>query len=254
MTPPYATAQGIPADGITHGFFGREGGVSDGLYASLNCGLGSSDAQEAVLENRRRCIAALGAASLVTLHQVHSADAVVVTAPWTRETAPKADGMATNVPGIALGSLAADCAPILFADDAARVIGAAHAGWKGAFSGVIEATIAAMERLGAQRGWIRAAVGPCIGPASYEVGPEFVGRFRDAGEDVARWFSPSSREGHALFDLPGYVMMRLARAGVAAEDLGLDTYPDRKRFFSYRRTTHAGEPDYGRNLSAIVLL
>jgi purine-nucleoside/S-methyl-5'-thioadenosine phosphorylase / adenosine deaminase len=225
---------------MPHGFFGRSGGVSEGIFASLNCGPGSGDAREAVLENRRRAADALAPrATLLTLYQVHNAEAVVVTAPW--DAGPKADAMATNVPGLALGILTADCAPVLFADAEARVIGAAHAGWKGALAGVTDAAIGAMERLGARRARIAAAIGPCIAQASYEVGPEFAPRF---GAFVA--------ERH--FDLEGYVAKRLADAGIArVARLSADTYAREADFFSYRRATHRGEKDYGRQLSAIVL-
>lgn len=242
--------------GIRHGWFTRDGGVSDGLYASLNTGLGSADERAAVIENRGRIADALGVPRdrLVTCHQVHSPDVVTVTDPWPPEANPKADALVTDRPGIAIAVSSADCGPVLFADPAARVVGAAHAGWKGAFTGVLEATLSAMEGLGADRGRIVAAVGPMISGAAYEVGPEFTARFRDAGETVERWFRPSPRADHAYFDLPAYILHRLERAGVgAAVDLGLCTYADEARFYSYRRTTHRGEPDYGRHLSAIVL-
>jgi len=239
--------------GVAHAFFTREGGVSDGLYRGLNTGLGSRDERTRVLENRRRAAAHLGVAPdrLATPYQVHSADAVVVRDPWGPGLGPKADAVVTDRPGIAVGVGTADCGPILFADAEARVVGAAHAGWKGAFTGVVEATVEAMESLGARRGRIVAALGPTIAQAAYEVGPEFVERFGDAG---ARFFSPSTREGHAMFDLPAYILARLETAGVArAEWVGACTYADEARFFSYRRTTHRAEPDYGRLLSAIAL-
>jgi polyphenol oxidase len=225
---------------VAHGFFGRAGGVSEGIFASLNCGPGSGDAREAVNENRRRATQALSpGAALLTLYQIHSAEAVAVTEAW--ETGPKADAMATNVPGLALGILTADCAPVLFADREAGVIGAAHAGWKGALAGVTDAAIAKMEQLGAKRTRIAAAIGPCIAQASYEVGPEFAPRF---GAFVA--------DRH--FDLEGYVAKRLADAGlVRVSRLAADTYAREADFFSYRRTTHRRETDYGRQLSAIVL-
>lgn len=239
--------------GIRHAFFTRQGGVSEGIYASLNGGLGSADLPAHVAENRARMTAALGLppAALVSVHQVHSAQAVVVEAPFAPDARPKADGMATRVPGLALGILTADCGPVLFADREAGVVGAAHAGWRGAFTGVLEATLAAMESLGAARPSIVAVLGPTIGPDAYEVGPEFVARFpqSDAG-----YFRPSPREGHALFDLPAYVAARLKAAGVGeVATLGLCTYADPERFYSYRRTTHQGEPDYGRLISAIAL-
>ncbi|GJE04616.1 peptidoglycan editing factor PgeF [Methylobacterium isbiliense] len=241
--------------GLRHAFFTREGGVSEGLYASLNGGLGSGDDPARVAENRRRMTARLGLApdALASLYQVHSAEALVVEAPFAER--PKADGMATRVPGLALGILTADCGPILFADPANRVVGAAHAGWKGALTGVIEATLEAMEGLGAERGRITAVIGPTIGAAAYEVGPEFRQRFEEAAADNARYFAPSrERPGHSLFDLPAYIVARLERAGVGTvADLGLCTYSDPDRFFSYRRTTQRREADYGRLVAAIAL-
>ncbi|WP_298965343.1 peptidoglycan editing factor PgeF [uncultured Methylobacterium sp.] len=241
--------------GIRHAYFTRDGGVSEGLYASLNGGLGSSDDPAAVAENRRRMTARLGLASdaLASVFQVHSAEAVIVEAPFSER--PRADAMATRVPGLALGILTADCGPILFADPANRVVGAAHAGWKGALTGIIEATLAAMESLGASRRGITAVLGPTISGAAYEVGPEFRDRFIAADPGNGRWFAPSpERPDHSLFDLPGYVVARLERAEVGTvADLGLCTYGDPERFYSYRRTTHRGEPDYGRLVSAIAL-
>src|SRR5260221_6308448 len=191
---------------VAHGFFGRQGGVSKGIYESLNCGPGSNDARDNVMENRARATAALSPdAGLVTLYQVHSAEAVTVTAPWQIPDNPKADAMATDRPGIALGILTADCAPILLADPTARVIGAAHAGWNGALAGVVESVLAAMGRLGAKPERIRAAVGPCISQKAYEVGPEFEARFANADADNARFFTRSPRAGHGQFDLPAYV-------------------------------------------------
>ena len=240
---------------IAHGFFGRQGGVSKGIYASLNCGPGSGDMRADVIENRRRASGALSpGASLVTLYQVHSANAVTVTKPWALGEGPQADAMATNVPDIALGILTADCAPVLLADSEARVIGAAHAGWKGALGGVVDAVLAAMEQLGARRSRIAAAIGPCIGQANYEVGPEFRARFVDAHGDNARFFTPGGRPGHFQFDLEGFVASRLNAAGVASvERLSTCTYARSDDFFSFRRTTHKCESDYGRQLSAIVL-
>ncbi|ACA17696.1 protein of unknown function DUF152 [Methylobacterium sp. 4-46] len=242
--------------GLRHGFFTREGGVSGGLYASLNGGLGSGDDPGAVAENRRRMTERLGVApdALVSLYQIHSAECVTVEAPFPDR--PRADGMATRVPGLALGILTADCGPILFADPENRVVGAAHAGWKGAFTGIIEATLAAMERLGAERGRIVAVLGPTIGRENYEVGPEFHARFAQAGPAHADFFAPSpGRAGHHLFDLPAYIAARLRAAGIGTvADLGLCTYADPDRFFSYRRTTHRAEPDYGRLVSAIALV
>jgi len=245
----------LTSRGLAHGFFGRQGGASEGVYATLNCGPGSKDSREAVLENRRRATAALGSGvKLVTLYQIHSAEAVTVREAWDIPQNPKADAMVTNQPGIALGILTADCAPILLADPMAGVIGAAHAGWNGAFSGVTESVVAAMLRLGARRDQIRAAVGPCIRQPAYEVGPEFEARFHATDVQNKRFFTPSKREGHWQFDLPAYVAHRLQQACVQqVEDLGVCTYLQPEEFFSYRRTTHLKEPDYGRQLSAIVL-
>lgn len=241
---------------IRHGFFTREGGGSNGIYASLNCGLGSGDDKEKVRKNRATVAQALGVEpdNLVTVHQIHSADVIDVTAPWAWENAPQADAMVTATAGIVLGVLAADCAPVLFADKNARVIGAAHAGWKGALTGVMEATIEAMERLGATRGHIAAAIGPCISREAYEVGHEFRTRFVEADAANAKWFTASEKPGHFMFDLPGYVEARLTAAEIGAVSmLGHCTYADRARFFSYRRATHRNEPDYGRQISAIML-
>jgi YfiH family protein len=242
-------------DGVAHGFFGRRGGVSKGIFASLNCGFGSNDDADAVRENRTRVATWLGTREpqLLTVYQIHSADAVHVTTPWVRGDAPKADGMATNVRGVALGVLAADCAPVLLADAKAGVVGSAHAGWKGALGGVVESVVALMEKLGAERSRIRAAVGPCISQASYEVGPEFRARFVDAAADNARWFVPSTRAEHWQFDLPGYVRARVAAIGIEVDGVHPCTYEDEKGLFSYRRATHRAEPEYGRNLSAIML-
>ncbi len=240
---------------MRHGFFTRRGGVSGGIYASLNCGPGSADDQAAVHENRRRVAVALGAErGLVSLYQVHGRDVVVVGKDYDIDgPRPKADAMVTTCRGVALGILTADCAPVLFADAAAGVIGACHAGWRGALAGVSDATIEAMERLGARRERIRAAIGPLIRQPSYEVSDSFRAGFLEAAAGNAAFFTAGWRAGHWQFDLPGYLMQRLQQAGVAAEDLGLDTCADAARFFSYRRTTHAGEPDYGRQISAIAL-
>jgi hypothetical protein len=247
----------LQAERIAHGFFGRTGGVSEGIFASLNCGPGSGDARERVIENRRRALAELSRADdakLLALYQVHSAEAVIVTEPWQIGEAPRADAMATNVPNLALGILTADCAPVLFADARACVIGAAHAGWKGALGGVIESAIAAMESLGANRASIAAAVGPCIGQANYEVGTEFVDRFREADSANQRFFIPSDRPNHFRFDLEGYTAARLGAAGIEnVECLAACTYANEADFFSFRRATHRGEVDYGRQLSAILL-
>jgi YfiH family protein len=248
---------------IPHGFLGRRGGVSTGIHAGLNVGWGSDDEREAIAENRRRAVdAVLPGAALVTVYQVHSRDVVTVTQPWPdagsspgQAARPKADALVTNRPGLLLGVLTADCAPVLLADVEAGVIGAAHAGWKGALSGVTDSTIAAMEALGAKRERIAAAIGPCIAQASYEVDDDFEARFvvADARGSLgnARFFK-LGREGHAWFDLEGYVAMRLEAAGVATvEKLGLDTYADDLRFYSYRRATHRGEQGYGREIAVI---
>ncbi|AWK86699.1 peptidoglycan editing factor PgeF [Azospirillum thermophilum] len=241
---------------IRHAFFTRTGGVSTGLYGSLNCGLGSKDAPAAVRENRARAAARMEVApeNLVTCYQVHSPTCVVVETPWAPEEAPQADAMATAVPGIALGILTADCAPVLFADNKARVIGAAHAGWKGAKGGVLEATVARMVELGAKPGRIVACIGPCIAQRSYEVGPEFPTPFLDEDSRNRDYFAPARRDGHFLFDLAAYVTRRLGDAGVEViQRCPNDTVAEEDRFFSYRRSCLRGEPDYGRGLSAIVL-
>ena len=241
---------------IRHAFFTRSGGVSQGVYASLNGGVGSNDAPDKVAENRARMAAALGvkADRLLTPYQIHSPDVVVANEPWTRENRPRADAIVTRVPRLAIGVSTADCGPLLFADSEAGVIGAAHAGWRGALTGVIEATIVAMERLGASRDRMTAALGPTIRQPNYEVGPEFVERFLAADPGNARFFGPSQRAGHAMFDLTGYIAERVQRAGIIQfEDLGLCTCAEPERFFSYRRTTLRGEPDYGRHINAIAL-
>jgi len=243
-------------DAVAHAFFTRAGGVSEGLYAALNCGYGSGDRRDHVAENRARAARRLGVAddALVTGHQVHGIDVAVVAAPWATGAGPKVDAMVTDRPGIALGILTADCAPVLFADPQARVIGAAHAGWRGALAGVIEATVATMERLGAARARIRAAVGPCIAQQSYEVGPEFPAPFLAADAANRAFFAEGRRAGRFQFDLAGYVGRRLDRLGLAAVAVsGADTCAEPDRFFSYRRTCLAGERDYGRLVSAIAL-
>lgn len=243
-------------NGIRHAFFTRSGGVSQGVYATLNGGIGSKDAPENVRENRARMAQALGVQPdrFVSAYQIHSPDVVTVEKPWAHDDRPKADAMVTNVRGIALGISTADCGPVLFADEQAGVIGAAHAGWRGAFTGVLEATVTAMEKLGADRSRIVAALGPMIRQQNYEVGPEFVARFREADEANASFFTPSERKDHAMFDLAGYAAMRLARAGIGTiEDLKICTYAEPERFFSYRRMTKLGETDYGRHINAIVL-
>ena len=241
--------------GVPHGFAGRRGGVSAGEYATLNAGLGSEDAPEAIAANRAAVLAAVAPGrTLVSPYQVHSADCLAVFAPFTNGARPHADALVTDRPGFALGIVTADCAPVLLADDAAGIVGAAHAGWKGALGGIVAATVAAMEALGAKPGRIVAAIGPCIARASYEVDAAFRGRFAAADPANERFFADARRAGHAPFDLEGYVAHRLAEAGVTrVEALGLDTYADDARFFSYRRATHRGEKGYGRQLSVIAL-
>jgi hypothetical protein len=239
---------------VPHGFFGRRGGVSTGVYASLNVGTGSGDDREAIAENRHRAIAAvLPDAGLATLYQVHSGEAVYTDRPWAQDERPKADAMVTDKPGLLLGILTADCAPVLFADDEAGVIGAAHAGWRGAFAGVTDATIALMETLGARRDRICTAIGPCIALPSYEVDESFRQQFLDGDPANDRFFrTAQGKRPH--FDLESYVAARLEAAGIATvERLGLDTYSDPDRFYSYRRATHVGEPDNGRQFSLIGL-
>ena len=240
-------------NGVAHGFFGRRGGVSTGIMAGLDLGRRGQDAIGPDLaENRRRVVAAvLPGAALVTLYQVHSSDAVTVEVPFDERLRPHADAMVSDRPGMLLGILTADCAPVLFADRAAGVIGAAHAGWKGAIGGVTDATLIAMEGLGAKRENIVAAIGPCIARASYEVDDAFQHRFERDDPANERFFAPG-RDGHARFDLEAYVAHRLAAAGLrTVEMMGLDTYADADRFYSYRRATHRGEADYGRQISVI---
>jgi YfiH family protein len=241
---------------IRHAFFTRDGGVSEGVYASLNAGVGSGDDPAKVAENRARMAAALGVAPerFLTPYQIHSPEVVVAQEPWTAETRPRADAVVTNVPGLAIGISTADCGPVLFADQHAGVIGAAHAGWRGALGGVTDATIAAMEKLGARRDRIVAAIGPLIRQPNYEVGDDLAERFKAADSGNARFFKLAARTGHAMFDLPGYIAARLTRAEVAGiDDAGLCTYADPERFYSYRRMTHLGERDYGRHVNAIVI-
>lgn len=243
-------------DGVQHRFFTRHGGVSSGLYSSLNCGYGSADPPENVRENRRRVAAQFDRAEpdLLTLHQIHSTEVLTVGDDrWASPGAPKADGLVTDRPDVVLGVLAADCAPVLLADPAGGVIGAAHAGWRGALAGVVDATIVAMERLGARRDRLQAAVGPCIGGRSYEVGPEFPAPFLAQDPANAAFFRDAPRAGHFLFDLAGYLVHRIGLAGVAATATGHDTLAADRDFFSYRRNTLQGERDYGRGLSAIAL-
>lgn len=240
--------------GVPHGFLGRAGGVSSGPLAGLNVGYGSGDDRQSIAENRRRAVAAiLPGAELATVHQVHSASAVIVRAPWPHEHRPRADAMATDRPGILLGILTADCAPVLLADEAAGVVGAAHAGWRGALAGVTDAAIGAMERLGARRERISAAIGPCIAQATYEVDESFREWFVTDHPPNSRFFVAGSARKHH-FDLQAYVAHRLRLAGVGqVESLGLDTYAAPERFFSFRRATHCQEPDYGRQASLIGL-
>lgn len=254
--PPALTARNLHLPGVRHAFFTRQGGVSDGVYGSLNGGVGSRDAPERVAENRARMAARVGVPveRLLVPFQIHSADALTVAAPWTSEERPRCDGLVTREASLALGVTGADCGMLLFADARAGVVGACHAGWKGALTGMIEATVAAMEAQGARRADIHVALGPAIGSASYEVGPEFSARFIAEDADYARFFSPSPRAGHSMFDLQGFIAARVERIDVASyEALGLDTYADESRCFSYRRSVHRGEPDYGRLVSAIAL-
>jgi len=241
--------------GLRHAFFTREGGVSSGIYGSLNAGIGSKDDAADVAENRRRMAGRMGVSPpyFLTVHQVHSAHVVVATAPWENGSRPMADAIVTRTAGLAIGATAADCGPILLVDPAARVIGAAHAGWKGALTGVLESAIDAMEKLGAERHGMIAAIGPLIRQPSYEVGAEFVERFIDADPENALFFIPSARAGHSMFDLAGFIRRRLEHAGVLMiDDIGVDTYAD-ENFFSYRRSVHRKEPDYGRHVHAIAL-
>jgi polyphenol oxidase len=239
-------------DGVPHGFLGRRGGVSRGIYAGLNVGLGSDDDRDAVAENRALAVEHVErGAQLVTLHQVHSADALIATAPWLDKERPHADALATDRPGLLLGILTADCTPVLLADKQAGVVGAAHAGWKGALGGVTDSVIATMVTLGADRSRIVAAIGPTIARVSYEVDDSFARRFEESDPANERFFTPG-RKGHQQFDLESYVATRLADAGIGRiEALGLDTYADADRFFSFRRATHRGEPGYGRQISLI---
>jgi len=256
VMPTPITASNLSAlAGVRHGFFTREGGVSGGIYASLNCGLGSNDERNAVIENRARVARHLGSThdAVVTVHQCHSADAVIIDGPLTGQL-PKADAIVTRIPGLVVGALAADCAPVLFADPEARVAAATHAGWRGAVGGIIEATIVAMESVGGHRSRISAAIGPCINQAAYEVGPEFEAELlaRDATNSV--YFRAFTIGGRAHFDLPGYIGGRLTRAGIASvEYQSACTSAKDSKFFSYRGSRRRGEPDYGRQISAIVV-
>jgi len=241
---------------VRHAFFTRRGGVSEGIYASLNGGQGSADDPERVRRNRALMAGMIGVApeNFVSVHQIHSPTVVTATAAWSREERSKADGIVTRTPDLALAILTADCGPVLFADHESHVIGACHAGWGGALGGVLEATVEAMVAIGAAREAIVAVLGPTIGPTAYEVGPEFKARFLAADPANEPYFAPGEREGHAMFDLPAYIVARLEATGIGeVGNLGLCTYGDEERFFSYRRATHRGEPDYGRQISAISL-
>jgi len=254
--PSPIEARALVIPGLAHAFFTRDGGVSTGLYAGLNTGTGSADDRALVLENRRRAARHLGVAPerLATPYQVHGTDALIVDKAWAPGEGPKADALVTATPGLAIGIGTADCGPVLFADPKARVIGAAHAGWKGALAGILESTVASMETLGAYRARIVAVLGPTISASAYEVGPEFSPRFTADDPANSRFFRPAERPGQEWFDLPAYIVARLRRAGVAhAESVGLCTYADEARFFSYRRSTHRNDPDYGRLLAAITL-
>jgi hypothetical protein len=242
--------------GIRHAFFSRVGGVSSGVYESLNGGIGSNDAPENVAENRARMAAGLGVAPerFLTAHQIHSPEVVVAETPWPPHERPRVDAIVTKVPGLAIGISTADCGPVLLADAQARVIGAAHAGWRGALTGVVEAAVAAMAKLGAERKRIVAVTGPMIRQPNYEVGQDLIDRFVAVEPNNVRFFKPAARAGHAMFDLAGFVVSRLRRAGIEQiEDLGFCTYADPAQFYSYRRTTHRAESDYGRHINAIAL-
>lgn len=242
---------------LRHGFFTREGGHSSGLFTSLNCGLGSGDDRALVMKNRAIVAKGVEVAPdhLLSAYQVHSAKVAVVDGPWASEDRPKVDALVTTTPGVALGVLTADCGPILFADVRAGVVGAAHAGWKGALTGVTGATLDAMEGLGARRSNITAVIGPTISQAAYEVGPEFPGPFIENDPDNETYFKPSARARHWMFDLPGYLTARITAEGAGQViNLGICTFGSESRFFSYRRTTHRAEKDYGRQISAIALM
>ncbi len=243
--------------GLSHGFFTRGGGHSSGIFASLNCGLGSGDDSDLVAKNRETVARQLKVevSNLVSAWQIHSADVVHVTKPWPQDQRPKVDGLVSNTKGLAIGVLTADCAPILFADVEAGVIGACHAGWKGALTGVSSATINAMEKIGANRNNMTAVIGPTISKTNYEVGPDFPAPFIASGSANAKFFTPSTRPGHHMFDLPGFLLCKLKTDGVGTvRNLDLCTYADESRFYSYRRATHRGEQDYGRLISAIALV
>jgi YfiH family protein len=250
------TSDILSASNIKHGFFTRLGGVSDGLYASLNCGFGSEDPPENVTENRSRVAGSLGVepGKLLTTYQYHGSEVVVASKSWTDRDRPRADAMVTDTPGLALGILTADCVPVLFADPQVGIIGAAHSGWQGALGGVLGATVVAMENLGARRSGIRAVIGPAISQIAYQVGPEFRDTFDDRDPDSDEFFRDDMESGRFLFDLPGYAAALLGRENIGAiTNLHLCTYGEEPRFFSYRRATHRNEPDYGRQISAIAL-
>jgi polyphenol oxidase len=241
---------------VRHAFFTRDGGVSQGIYATLNGGVGSKDSPEKVAENRARMARALGVEpqNLLTPYQIHSADVVIAEKPWKPDARPRADAVVTRTSGLAIGVSTADCGPLLFADVQAGVIGAAHAGWRGAFTGIIEATVSTMEKLGANRTRIAVALGPTIRQSNYEVGPEFIDRFQTADHSNSRFFAASKGEGYAMFDLAGYIYNRIKNTGIAQfEDLRFCTYAEPARFYSYRRAIQYGEPDYGRHINAIAL-
>lgn len=247
----------LSAPGITHGFFTRRGGVSEGVYESLNGGVGSDDDPGRVAENRRRMAAHLQICyeNFLVPFQIHSTEALIVQEPFPAEKRPRCDALVTTAQGLGLGVTGADCGIILFADRQARVVGAAHAGWRGALDGIIESTLRQMEKLGARRDAVVAALGPTIGPRSYEVGPEFFAQFIDAGKDYARFFTASKRADHFMFDLPEFIAARMKAAGVETfDDIGVDTYADEERCFSYRRSVHRKEKDYGRLIAAIALI
>jgi len=253
--PKPIQSQELEDNRITHGFFTRTGGTSRGIYQGLNVGLGSDDEREAVLENRRRVAQTMNVSdeNLLMVYQVHSADVALADKPWPMEERPRLDAMVSATPGLAIGIMTADCGPVLFHDDENRVIGAAHAGWKGATGGILENTIAAMEKIGADREKITAVLGPTISQKHYEVGPEFVENLLSLNPANDQYLRPSENAGHAMFDLPAYIVKRLQSHGVKASWTGHCTYSDEANFFSYRRKTHRCEADYGRQVSVIKI-
>ena len=256
MTPPFLTSSALEVEGVAHGFFSRAGGVSDGIYTSLNTGPGSNDIPANIVENRRRCAETINVAGdrLLTNYQVHSADVITVTTPWT-DGPPKADALVTRATGLGLGVLAADCMPWLFVDPEARIIGAAHAGWRGALAGVLENTVDAMENIGASREHICAALGPCLRQPNFEVGLDLVEIFQAKHPESGRFFASGISNEKRQLDLAGFGAWRLREAGVSEiDDLEICTLAEPERYFSYRASRHSGEDDYGRNLSAIALL